>query len=724
MKDPTEWRKKVAAWKNGTPTSELFNIPKYDGGTDGNNYNTENPLDTEKQINWMRNWLNARRDVLEKNANAVGYGYSKYTPKNTTGDVRNAGWNVKYYDNLWNPFAYFNDSTPTRNRINKIIYSQIENAQSVPKTSVGAGVSDDYNMRGVYVEPNYWDNGGNYVAFVGVPDSDVIVHELTHASHPEQQERYILNNIFDGRVPQVVPLKRNTDLQNAKELYGALQQFRYKYNLDPKYKITQEWINKNRDLFKGTYLENIKDSYKLKLFNDVAQNNIVANRLYYADKGKSIKPLPKYDGGTDDKTYLPEYEYEATVTPQGTSLEKHKRMTNEEDWQKYWGNVGAGYVNRAQESVAKPILEGLKTASYFTPLGNATAAGDLLAANINGDKDEALANAAGLLPQVRWVKGVNKIAQFFNAIPEKSSFKLLRDVLTSPDEVIAARRAGRYPLTFSERRDYVKLLQNEATDAWYNVQDMQDALSSKYPKLFLPGYRIKRPKTIIGGDNIVKRAGLSDNSLGHYNSRSGDVVLRRRESGSLLPIENKYGFKGLSAHEYQHAVRDYDSYLLEEPFTFSTEVDYDKLNPNFTLSSLFKNVITPIGASGKNRTAWQMSPDEFLSDYWKYRAASDPSGVLVPQFHKMNDSQKNEVVDFISRRFDLSQQTVRDALQDISFFGGYDKGKSIHINPANRGKFKATMKRTGKSAEELSHSKNPLTRKRAIFALNSRKFKH
>ena len=434
--------------------------------------------------------------------------------------------------------------------------------------------------------------------------------------------------------------------------------------------------------------------------------------------------IPKYDCDTDDKTYFPEYEYEATVTPQGTSLEKHKRITNEEDWQKYWGNVGAGYVNKAQESVAKPILDGLKTASYFTPIGNATAFGDLLAANINGDKDEALANAAGLLPQVRLVKGVNKIAQFFNAIPEKSSFKLLRDVLTSPDEVIAARRAGRYPLTFSERRDYVKLLQNEATDAWYNVQDMQDALSSEYPKLFLPGYRIKRPKTIIGGDNIVKRAGLSDNSLGHYNSRSGDVVLRRRELGSLLPIENKYGFKGLSAHEYQHAVRDYDSYLLEEPFTFSTEIDYDKLNPNFTLSPLFKNVITPIGASGRNRTAWQMSPDEFLSDYWKYRAASDPSGVLVPPFHKMNDSQKNEVVDFISRRFDLSQQTVRDALYDISFFGGYDKGKSIHINPANKGKFNTTKKRTGKTTEQLAHSKNPLTRKRAIFALNSRKFEH
>lgn len=49
------------------------------------------------------------------------------------------------------------------------------------------------------------------------------------------------------------------------------------------------------------------------------------------------------------------------------------------------------------------------------------------------------------------------------------------------------------------------------------------------------------------------------------------------------------------------------------------------------------------------------------------------------------------------------------------------KGSKIYIKPENRGKFTETMKRTGKSAEELSHSKNPLTRKRAIFALNAKK---
>lgn len=46
---------------------------------------------------------------------------------------------------------------------------------------------------------------------------------------------------------------------------------------------------------------------------------------------------------------------------------------------------------------------------------------------------------------------------------------------------------------------------------------------------------------------------------------------------------------------------------------------------------------------------------------------------------------------------------------------------TIHINPKNKGKFIATKKATGKSTEELTHSKNPLTRKRAIFALMAKR---
>lgn len=47
--------------------------------------------------------------------------------------------------------------------------------------------------------------------------------------------------------------------------------------------------------------------------------------------------------------------------------------------------------------------------------------------------------------------------------------------------------------------------------------------------------------------------------------------------------------------------------------------------------------------------------------------------------------------------------------------------EGIHIDPENKGKFTATKKRTGKSTEELTHSKNPLTRKRANFAMMAKR---
>jgi hypothetical protein len=51
-------------------------------------------------------------------------------------------------------------------------------------------------------------------------------------------------------------------------------------------------------------------------------------------------------------------------------------------------------------------------------------------------------------------------------------------------------------------------------------------------------------------------------------------------------------------------------------------------------------------------------------------------------------------------------------------------GSGIHIKPENKGKFTATKKATGKSTEELTHSSNPVTKKRAIFAQNAAKWKH
>lgn len=77
----------------------------------------------------------------------------------------------------------------------------------------------------------------------------------------------------------------------------------------------------------------------------------------------------------------------------------------------------------------------------------------------------------------------------------------------------------------------------------------------------------------------------------------------------------------------------------------------------------------------------------------------------------------------------MHMKTITSALKDsIEFLkkgGSIPTGKSgIHIKPENRGKFNALKRRTGKTTEELTHSKNPLTRKRAIFAQNAAKWHH
>ena len=70
----------------------------------------------------------------------------------------------------------------------------------------------------------------------------------------------------------------------------------------------------------------------------------------------------------------------------------------------------------------------------------------------------------------------------------------------------------------------------------------------------------------------------------------------------------------------------------------------------------------------------------------------------------------------------ISDTQMGTLMENYLSLGGnlLSKGGSIFIKPENRGKFTETKRRTGKTTEELTHSKNPITRKRAIFALNSR----
>jgi hypothetical protein len=97
----------------------------------------------------------------------------------------------------------------------------------------------------------------------------------------------------------------------------------------------------------------------------------------------------------------------------------------------------------------------------------------------------------------------------------------------------------------------------------------------------------------------------------------------------------------------------------------------------------------------------------------EYKLQSNPN---EPNIHQPNipDEYYNKIE---------YQKKLQNELQDDITIPTHRSG-GIHINPANKGKFNALKARTGKSTAQLTHSSNPLTRKRAIFAQNARKWRH
>lgn len=116
--------------------------------------------------------------------------------------------------------------------------------------------------------------------------------------------------------------------------------------------------------------------------------------------------------------------------------------------------------------------------------------------------------------------------------------------------------------------------------------------------------------------------------------------------------------------------------------------------------------------------------DSFIGkDGWFSNKAKNKAADLRRQVEAGNSWVQNTLA---NNAENIGTTQMQNLLSNYAAFGGqlYSKGGSIHIKPENRGKFTETKRRTGKTTEELTHSSNPLTRKRAIFAQNARKWHH
>ena len=134
-----------------------------------------------------------------------------------------------------------------------------------------------------------------------------------------------------------------------------------------------------------------------------------------------------------------------------------------------------------------------------------------------------------------------------------------------------------------------------------------------------------------------------------------------------------------------------------------------------TLSDIWGNT-----AMGSNFTNSYIGKDGWFSNKAKKKAKQLRDQMELANAYAENALQNNA--------HNISETTMNNLEANYAALGGflnqYADGGSIYIKPENRGKFNATKKRTGKTTEELTHSKNPLTRKRAIFAQNAAKWHH
>lgn len=122
----------------------------------------------------------------------------------------------------------------------------------------------------MYVAPNRWNNTGHYIAYAGIPDNGVNIHERTHAMNAAPQERLIQNKIDSSK-------HKDKYLDDSKEIYARLMQYRFNNKLSPGFVVTKQYLQKNRDKLKALNLDRYSDDELLFLFNEIAENTINNN---------------------------------------------------------------------------------------------------------------------------------------------------------------------------------------------------------------------------------------------------------------------------------------------------------------------------------------------------------------------------------------------------------------------------------------------------------------
>lgn len=322
----------------------------------------------------------------------------------------------------------------------------------------------------------------------------------------------------------------------------------------------------------------------------------------------------------------------------------------------------------------------------FVPVaGDVKQALEASKSTINGDYSQAVLFGAGMaMPTMFRKHGKNLIKKAFSIYDNSD----ISRTATLASIAGIAGLPGTYDIiTGDNGMDYLSGVAKTAVGFGLGWQGGQKLIKYLEPRILRKYYGIHRPSV----DNMPKVSKNSITSEALFDEPWYTNEDRVKATQSLI------------RHNYDK-LKSGDSYALISDNALST----DSAPLYFAQLARHSN----IGSINAVRDNFGNITMARLNNYGAYRTMDDI----------------NRSIDLLNKVYPgipYSKTTGSQIYVPQLYMTKYKNGKPpIHINPANRGKFNATKQRTGKTTEELSHSKNPLTRKRAIFALNARKWKH
>ena len=284
---------------------------------------------------------------------------------------------------------------------------------------------------------------------------------------------------------------------------------------------------------------------------------------------------------------------------------------------------------------------------------------------------------------------------------------LLGDILNIPG---IQGIVGQNPLDIIDLKNY------GSTQAIHNVADLRNSVGTAYtaPKVKTPS---KVGEFFKNNECLTKAIGSAVGQVGGgligggLQSGAGNVL--QGLSGIASAIPGPWGAAASAGLGLIGGLtnRMFGSKMNTENIA-KVEANINSLNNFQSNASDFDT----LADNWANAEVGMTFDNDFIGkDGWFSHKARNKANSLRDQI-ETGEAWVQNVLD--NNANNISGTQMQNLNANYAAYGGplFAEGGRIHIKPENRGKFTETKRRTGKTTEELTHSKNPLTRKRAIFA--------